>query len=171
MAGALGRGVLAGLAATAAMSLSTSIEMRLSGRESSSTPVAAAGKTLGVQPRNQRGAKRFGTLVHWGYGTGWGAVGGLLHHGVSEPIASATHFGLVWGTEVTLLPAMEVIPPLPEWPPVEVAMDVWHHIVYVATFAAVWAVLDRYAQPVTATDRLIARLGDASSRVRGRLAG
>jgi hypothetical protein len=171
LAGGLGRGLMAGVAATAAMSLSTAVEMRLTGRPPSSTPVAAAGKALGVQPRSPNGAKRFGTLVHWAYGTVWGAAGGVLRHGVGEPFATAAHFGLVWGTEVTLLPAMGVTPPVTEWSPEEIVVDVWHHLIYVAAFAGAWALLDRYARPTSLADRVFERAGDYASWVRDRLAG
>ncbi|MCA1699138.1 MAG: hypothetical protein LC790_09670 [Actinobacteria bacterium] len=34
---------------------------------------------MGVQPRDEAGEARFSTVVHWSYGTSWGAVRGLLH--------------------------------------------------------------------------------------------
>jgi hypothetical protein len=77
-AASAGVGVLAGLIGTAAMTISSTVEMRISGREASSTPADAAGVVLGVKPVDDAGAQRFGTAVHWGYGSGWGAVRGLL---------------------------------------------------------------------------------------------
>jgi len=91
-AGALGQGLLAGAAGTAAMTVSSSLEAKLRGREASSAPADAAGKVLGVQPRDEAGQARFSTVVHWGYGTSWGAVRGLLHAAdVDGSKATAAH--------------------------------------------------------------------------------
>jgi len=49
------------------MTLSSTLEAKLRDRGSSSPPADAAGKVLGVQPRNEDGAARFATIVHWGY--------------------------------------------------------------------------------------------------------
>src|SRR5262245_60333498 len=77
----IGRGILAGLAGTAAMSLSQMIEMRLSRRRPSTTAATAAGKVLGVQPRDPAGAARFANATHWAYGTAWGLVRAVLGGG------------------------------------------------------------------------------------------
>ena len=44
--------------------------------------------------------------------------------------AAATHFGVVWGTEQVMLPALGVAPPLWEWGAKEVAIDAFHHLIY-----------------------------------------
>ncbi len=136
-----GKGALAGVLATAAMTASSTAEMKLRGRSASDAPSKAAGRVLGVQPRNPEGAARFGNFVHWSYGTGWGAVGGILHGPLEPAVATLTHFGSVWGTEVMMLPALDVAPPLPEWGEREIAIDIFHHAVYVVAFAAAWALL------------------------------
>lgn len=136
-----GRGMLAGVAATAVMTASTALEMKLRDREASSVPAKAAGKVLGVQPRNQEGAARFGNYVHWSYGTGWGVVGGVMRTAIPEPYASVAHFASVWGAEVSMLPAMDLAPPLTEWGVKEIAIDVLHHLVYAGAFAAAWWLL------------------------------
>lgn len=152
-----GKGALAGAVATAAMTLSSTIEMKLRGREASSVPAKAAGKVLGVQPRDPEGAARFGNYVHWSYGTAWGAMGGLIRTGIPEPYASIAHFSSVWGTEVTTLPALDVVPPLPEWGAREIAIDVLHHTVYVAAFAGAWWLLAKADEPTSLLDSVLAR--------------
>jgi len=98
-AAAVGKGLLAGAAGTVAMTVSSTIEAKLRGRGSSSAPADAAGKVLGVQPRDEAGAARFGTVVHWAYGTSWGAVRGLLHAiGLDGTTATGAHFAAVWGS-------------------------------------------------------------------------
>ena len=50
VASAFGKGIFAGVAGTAAMTLSSTIEMKVRGRPASSTPAQAAAKVLGVEP-------------------------------------------------------------------------------------------------------------------------
>ena len=130
LAGAAGRGLLAGAVGTAAMTASSTLEARARNRGSSSTPAAAAAKVLGVTP-TESGAKRFNTIVHWAYGTGWGAVRGLLGGvGLSDPAATLAHFAAVWGAEQVELPALGVSKPIWKYGATEAAIDGWHHAVY-----------------------------------------
>ncbi len=93
-----GKGLFAGLAGTAAMTVSSTLEMKLSGRPASQTPAEAAEKVLDVEPEDEGSEARFSNLVHWGYGTAWGGVRGLLAStGLPGPAATAAHLGLVWG--------------------------------------------------------------------------
>ncbi|HEX6222360.1 MAG TPA: hypothetical protein VF115_14815 [Acidimicrobiia bacterium] len=115
-AASAGKGALAGAVATALMTVSSTLEMKIRDRSPSDVPAAVAGKVLGVQPRNPEGRRRFGAFAHWGYGTAWGVVGGMIHHWTPNPgAATCIHFGSVWGTEVTMLPALDEAPPLTEW--------------------------------------------------------
>jgi hypothetical protein len=140
----VGKGIVAGAAGTAAMTVSSTIEENLRGRESSDTPARAAGKVLGVQPRDPAGGQRFSNVVHWGYGTGWGAVRGLLAVlGLRGARASFAHFVLVWGTEQVMLPALEVTPPSWEWGTEEIAVDALHHLVYAGATGIAYEVIDR----------------------------
>jgi hypothetical protein len=65
-----GKGLFAGVAGTAAMTVSSTLEMKLSGRPASQTPADAAEKVLQVEPEDEDSEARFSNLVHWGYGTG-----------------------------------------------------------------------------------------------------
>ena len=144
IAAAVGRGLFAGAAGTAAMTVSSTVEAKIRDRGSSSAPADAAGKVLGVQPRDEAGEARFSNIVHWSYGTSWGAVRGLLHAaGVDGPAATALHFGAVWGGAQVMLPALDVAPPPWESPKEEVAIDAFHHAVYVIATAVAFAALQR----------------------------
>jgi len=144
VAAAFGKGVFAGVAGTSAMTISSTVEMRLRGCAASSTPAKAAAKVLGVEPIDEESEARFSNLVHWGYGTAWGGARGLLGAaGLSGPAATAAHFGAVWGSEQVMLPALGVAPPLTEWGAKEVAIDVLHHIVYVGATGMAYSLLDR----------------------------
>jgi hypothetical protein len=141
----IAKGLLAGLAGTAAMTVSSTIEQKLRGREPSSAPADAAAKVLGIHDfPSQRAKSAFGNAVHWTYGTSWGAVRGLLGGlGLSPVAATAVHFAAVWGSEQLTLPALGVAPPLTEWGAEEIAIDVFHHIVYVSATGAAYEALEQ----------------------------
>jgi hypothetical protein len=148
VAAAVGRGLFAGVVGTAAMTLSSTLEMKLRGREASSAPADAAAKVLGVEPKGEAAKARFATMVHWAYGTGWGAVRGVVAAlGLGGPVAGVAHLGMVWGSELVMLPALEVAPPLKEWGVKELAIDAFHHSVYVIATSVAFTVLSRPAGP------------------------
>ena len=144
VAAAVGKGLFAGVVGTAAMTASSTIEAKLRGRGSSSTPGQAVAKVLGVEPVDEESEARFSNLVHWGYGTAWGGARGLLEAaGLSGPAATAAHFGALWGSEQVMLPALDVTPPLTEWGAEEIAIDTFHHLVYVTATGVAYTLLDR----------------------------
>lgn len=132
LADAVGRGLAAGLIGTAAMTVSSTLEMKLNKRDASTAPADAAATVLGVHPTDE-GEQRFNTLAHWGYGTAWGTVRGLLGLlPVPPTAATALHLGAVWGTEQAVLPALEVGSPVWKYGGKAVATDSLHHAVYAA---------------------------------------
>ncbi len=145
VAGAVGKGLFAGAAGTALMTVSSTLEMRLRGREASSTPARAAGKVLGVEPTGEKEKARFSNLVHWGYGTQWGAVRGLIGAaGLHGPAAAAAHFATVWGTELVMLPSLGVASPPWQWGAKELAIDAFHHAVYATGTSVAYAFLESH---------------------------
>ncbi len=131
VAAAVGKGLFAGIVGTAAMTASSALEAKLRDREGSTAPLDAAAKVLGFQPIGETEKARLSTMVHWAYGTLWGAPRGVLAvAGIAAPVATLVHLGAVWGGEVTMLPRLGVAPPITEMAPTEVAIDVWHHLVY-----------------------------------------
>ncbi len=144
LAESIGKGLFAGAFGTLVMTISSTAEMKLRGRESSSAPADAAGKVLGVEPSDDAGKKRFGTAVHFGYGAGWGAARGVIvAAGLRGPAATLAHFGAVWSSELLMLPALKVAPPATEWGPKEVGVDVFHHLVYAIATGVAYDYLDR----------------------------
>ncbi len=144
VAAAFGKGLFAGVAGTAAMTVSSTLEAKLRGRGASTAPAQAAAKVLGVEPVDEETMARFSNLVHWGYGTGWGGVRGLLAAaGLSGPAATAAHLGLLWGSEQVMLPILEVAPPLPKMRLKEAGVDALHHFVYAAATGITYSLLDR----------------------------
>lgn len=142
-AGSIGKGLFAGALGTLAMTASSTIEMKLRGREGSSAPADAAGKVLGVEPADEESKERFSNIVHFGYGTGWGAARGVIGFlGLRGPAAAAAHLGAVWGTELVMLPALDVAPPATKWGSKEIGIDWFHHAVYAAATSLAYEWLD-----------------------------
>ena len=140
----VGKGLFAGVAGTAVMTVSSTLEMKLSGRGASQTPAEAAEKVLKVEPEDEGAEAQFSNLVHWGYGTGWGAVRGLLASaGLSGPVATAAHLGLVWGAEQIILPALDVSAPVFKYGSKATATDLLHHVVYATATGLAYSYLDR----------------------------
>ncbi len=144
VASAVGKGLFAGAAGTALMTVSSTLEAKRTGRGSSSAPADAAGKVLGVQPRDEEGQARFSNAVHWGYGTGWGALRGLIAlTEPSLPAATATHWAAVWGSSLVMLPALDVAPAPWKQPASGLATDAFHHMVYAVGTSLAYTLIDR----------------------------
>ena len=144
LAYAVGKGLVAGLAGTTAMTISSTVEAKLRGRKPSKAPAKAAEKMLGIERfENDRAEARFSDLVHWGYGTGWGVVRGVLRElGLPPGLAAPLHFAAIWGSSLVTLPALDVAPPVTMWGREEIAIDVLHHAVYVTATGAAYELLE-----------------------------
>jgi hypothetical protein len=132
VANSIGKGLVAGFAGTAAMTVSSTLEARLRGRRPSTAPARATTRTLGIASFEDGLAEaRFNDISHWGYGTGWGVVRGLLDAAGLQPgRATAAHGAAVWGSAQVMLPALDVAPPSIFWGKTEIAIDAFHHAVY-----------------------------------------
>jgi hypothetical protein len=140
----VGKGLVAGFVGTAAMTVSSSLEAKLRGRQASSAPARATAKMLGIREfEDGVAAARFNDLAHWGYGTGWGVVRGLLAAtGMSPRAATATHGAAIYGAAQVTLPALEIAPPVVFWPKEEIAIDAFHHVVYAASSGLAYELLN-----------------------------
>jgi hypothetical protein len=140
----IARGLVAGFAGTAAMTISSTLEARLRGRAASSAPARATAKVLGIKAfEDDRAAARFNDLSHWGYGTGWGVVRGVLSAlGLSPRAATIAHGAAVYGAAQVTLPALDIAPPAIFWPKQEIAIDAFHHAVYAAAAGGAYALLE-----------------------------
>jgi hypothetical protein len=141
----LGRGLLAGLAGTAAMTVSSTLEAKLRGRAPSSAPARATAKVLGITEFADPVAEaRFNDLSHWGYGTSWGVLRGLLAAaGLSPRAATLAHGAAVYGAAQVTLPALEVAPPAIFWGKQEVVIDAFHHAVYAGATGLAYELISR----------------------------
>jgi hypothetical protein len=128
---AIGAGLIAGLAGTAAITISQLIEMKITGRQPSTVPADAVAKTLDVKATDEGQKPKVAQEVHWAYGTGLGITRGLLAlSGLKSWPATLVHFSAVWGGSMILLPALELAPAVREQKPKSILIDGLHHAVY-----------------------------------------
>ena len=144
LATAIGRGLVAGLAGTTAMTVSSTLEARLRRRAASTAPARATAKLLGIREFDSDLAQsRWNDLSHWGYGTGWGVLRGLLGAtGMSQRQATLAHGAAIYGAAQVTLPALEIAPPSIFWGAKEIAIDAFHHAVYAAATGAAYAAIE-----------------------------
>lgn len=136
---ALGAGVLAGIAGTAAITISQMIEMQITKREPSTAPVEAVSKVLKLKPTRKAEKEAVSQEIHWTYGTSWGIPRGILSLvGVHGWPATLLHFAAIWATELTMLPSLDVAPPVTEEEPKAIAIDAFHHAVYAVAAGLVY---------------------------------
>lgn len=135
-------GLAAGLAGTAAMSVSQRIEIALTGREPSTSPAEAMCNLLGFETRTTPEERRLAEEAHWAYGTAWG-LGHPVMQAIPEPGRSLAYLATVWSAGAMLMSATRVAPPPTQWKPRSLASDLLHHAVYTAAGALTFAVLIR----------------------------
>ena len=136
---AIGVGLIAGLAGTAAITVSQMIEMKLTKRPPSSAPAEAVSKVLDVEPTEEEKKEKVSQGVHWTYGTTWGIARGLISlTGLRGIPASFIHFTAIWGAALVMLPSLKLAPPIQEEDAQSIAIDILHHAVYAATAGIVY---------------------------------
>lgn len=81
--------------------------------------------------------------MHCGYGTAWGAARGLIGTAGLPPAAAwAAHLTVVRGSELVMLPALDIASPVRERCAAEVAVDGFHHLVHTAATSAAYRLLE-----------------------------
>lgn len=145
LADGIGRGLLAGLIGTAAMTVSSTVEARLRKRAPSSAPAKATATVLGIKTfEDDIAAARFNDISHWGYGTSWGALRGLLGAtGMPARTATALHGAAIYGSAQVTLPALDIAPPVVFWAKEEIAIDAFHHLVYATATGVAYELISR----------------------------
>ncbi len=137
-----GRGMAAGVVGTAAITAFMTLEGKLRGKPEPTAAGEAVERLLDVKPAGEDELLRLSRIVHWMYGTAWGAVRGLLGEArVPDPWATALHYGAISGTAMVMPPALGVMPPPRELPAAEIAASAVHHLVYAVAVTAAWRAL------------------------------
>ena len=136
---ALAKGLLAGLVGTAAMTISETLEMKLTRRQPSTVPGQVGVALLGLSPRTEGEMESLSGRVHWGHGVAMGAARGLIAlTGLGGLAATAAHFAVVWGGDAALYAALGIAPPPWRWRSQELATDLFHKGVYAAATGAAY---------------------------------
>jgi len=152
---AIGNGLLAGVAATAAITISQIIEMSITKRQPSQAPVKVASETVRAKPTNEEDKGKLSQEIHWAYGTAWGISRGLIGlTGLKGLPAALVHFVTVWGTSLVMLPHYDATKPIQEREPKDLAIDGLHHAVYAMTAGLVYDALDAGSKTQKRVDRL-----------------
>jgi len=139
---AIGKGLLAGLAATAAITISQMIEMKITKRKPSDAPVKIAKETVGAEPASGE-KQKMSEELHWAYGTTWGVARGIIAlTGLKGWPATVAHFAAIWGTSMIMLPSFNAAPPVTEEEPKAIAIDALHHAVYAIVAGITYDALD-----------------------------
>lgn len=164
--GAIARGIVAGVFGTGAMTIAQTLSAKLqssgggnsqaskqSQQQREQDPWAQASAPAKVAKRISEGVlrhevppKRIPLLthgMHWGYGTGWGAVYGLTHRAVHAP---TWRDGLLFGTAVWAMSYVQLVPmgiyDLPwKYAPKDIAIELGYHLAYGTGVATTFRVL------------------------------
>ena len=135
------RGLLAGLAGVAAMTLAEKLEQSLTGRPNSYVPAHTLERLLGLPRRPDRERLGLNWAMHWGQGIVLGVVRAMMaRSGLRGPVGSFLFLNLRLLNDQTLENATGVGAPPWTWPVDEQVVDLLHKGVY--AFAA-GAVADR----------------------------
>lgn len=141
---AVGRGLIAGIAGTAALTVSQWVERKITGEPASFAPGDAASKALGIEAADREDWGKFSNEVHWTYGTLWGVNRGLLSlTGIKGWPATAIHFAAIYYTAIRVEPDFEVAPPLNEWSKTELGVFALHHVFYAVVAGVVFDAMSR----------------------------
>ena len=155
---AIGKGLLAGIAGTAAITLSQMIEMKITKRKPSEAPVKVAKEVTAIKPSNAAAKEKVTQEIHWAYGTAWGIARGIVGlTGLRGLPAAAVHFAAVWGTSMIMLPKFKAAPPVTEEDAQTIAIDGIHHAVYALAAGFVYDALDN-SYHETKLDKVVKQL-------------
>jgi hypothetical protein len=153
---AIGIGLLAGLAGTAAITVSQMIEMRITKRKPSEASIKVAEQVTDLKPSTDESKTKVAQEIHWAYGTSWGIIRGLIGcAGLRGLPAIAAHFAALWTTALVMLPAFEAGPKITEEDAKTIAIDAMHHAVYATAAGLVYDALDSGRRKERKFDKLI----------------
>jgi hypothetical protein len=116
--------------------------MKITKRKPGDAPAKAVKKTLHIEPSEEY-KMEFSNEVHYVYGTSWGIVRGLLSLvGLTGFAATSVHLAAIWGTAITIEPELDIAPPVTQWKPKDIAVDIFHHAVYAIVAGIVFDAID-----------------------------
>lgn len=144
VAGSVGRGVVAGVMGTVAMTaFQRFVEMPRTGREESYQPAALVEKLTG-RSFEQPDRRRVNYVAHFGVGAAWGATHGVVAHARDRGIGTAaTVFLLLWPADVASMHLLGLGEPLWHWSGQDLAIDVVDKLVLALATGVTYEALSR----------------------------
>lgn len=132
------RGLVAGLAGVAAMTLAEKIEQAFTGRPNSYMPAHTLERLLRLPHKPDEERLGMNWAMHWGQGIALGAVRGVMaQRGLRGPVGSFMFMGLRLLNDQTLENATGAGAPPWTWPVDEQAIDLVHKGIYAFVTGAV----------------------------------
>ena len=134
------RGMVAGAVGTVALTVTESLDMKITGRESSDVPGRVGAHLLpSKDPHSAADVANLNTPVHWVHGISMGALRGVLDAaGLRGSTATAAHFALLWGGDAALYNALGIAEAPWKWSGSELASDVISKSVYAVATGVVY---------------------------------
>jgi hypothetical protein len=133
----IGEGVKAGLGGAAVMSVSTNLEMRLSGRDASDAPARALERLFGIEVDNKRLEQALVTAAHVATSVSLGVVAAGLRRRLGPLLAASVLLGASLIPELVVVPALGAAEPPWRWSKQGAAQAELHHTVYAVATAMV----------------------------------
>jgi hypothetical protein len=125
------KGLAAGLAGVAAMTLAEKVEQRFTRRPNSYMPARVLERLLGLEHRPDSERLGLNWAMHWGQGIALGAVRGLMaERGFRGPVGSFLFTNLRLLNDQALENGTGVGAPPWTWPLDEQALDLTHKAIY-----------------------------------------
>lgn len=125
------RGLVAGLAGTAAMTAAEKLEQMLTGRPNSFVPAHTLERLLRLPRKPDEQRLGMNWAMHWGQGIVLGALRGLMaERGLRGPVGSFMFMNLRLLNDQTLENATGVGAPPWTWPVDEQVIDLLHKAIY-----------------------------------------
>ncbi len=144
LACAAGMGLVAGVAGTAAMTLSQWLEMKTIGRKPDKTAAKVVENVFDVEPADESSEGLLAKLGHWSYGIAWGGFRGLLAAaGMRLWTANAVHFAALEGAASIISAGLKIESPSADKNHEEKIVEAFHHFVYVAVTGMAFEYLRR----------------------------
>ena len=113
------------------MTAAQSLEMRMTGRESSDVPGQVAQGLTGVEPENPNTQKAMSTGMHWAHGVSGGGVRALIGKtGARGLPAAALLLGGLWSTDAALYRTLGIADSPWRWSKGDLGTDLFHKGLY-----------------------------------------
>jgi hypothetical protein len=133
----ISEGVKAGVGGAVVMSVSTNLEMRLSGRDASDAPAKALERLFGIDLDNERAEQTLVLAAHVATSVSLGIVAAGLRRRLPPLLAASFLLGASLIPELIVVPSLGAAEPPWKWSRQGAAQAIVHHAVYAVATAAI----------------------------------